>query len=72
MNNTIKFPERRTLRMVKALNAFEAMDNSQLLADEFRLLAETGLDEANFYLGYMYENGNNGLPKDISLALEHV
>jgi TPR repeat protein len=70
MNNIIEFPERRSLRMVKALNAFEAMDNSQLLADEFRLLAEIGLAEANFYLGCMYENGNNGLPEDIPLALE--
>ena len=69
MNNIIEFPESRSLRMVKALNAFDAMDDSQFLADEFRLLAETGLAEANFYLGCMYENGNNGLPEDIPLAL---
>lgn len=70
MNNIIEFPEIRSLRMVKALNAFDAMDDSKLLADEFRLLAETGLAEANFYLGSMYENGSNGLPEDIPLALE--
>ena len=70
MNNIIESPQSRSLRMVKALNAFDAMDDSQLLADEFRLLAETGLAEANFYLGCMYENGNNGLPEDIPLALE--
>lgn len=70
MNNIIESPQSRSLRMVKALNAFDAMDDSQLLADEFRLLAETGLAEANFYLGWMYENGNNGLPEDIPLALE--
>jgi len=70
MNNIIEFPESRSLRMVKALNAFDAMDDSQFLADEFRLLAESGLAEANFYLGYMYENGSNGLLKDIPLALE--
>ena len=70
MNNIIESPQSRSLRMVKALNAFDAMDDSKLLADEFRLLAETGLAEANFYLGCMYENGNNGLPEDIPLALE--
>ena len=33
-------------------------------------LAESGLAEANFYLGCMYEDGSNGLPKDVPLAFE--
>lgn len=63
MNNIIESPQSRSLRIVKALNTFDAMDDS-------KLLAETGLAEANFYLGHMYENGNNRLPEDIPLALE--
>lgn len=70
MKNIIEFPEIRSLRMVKALNAFDTMDDSRFLADEFRLLAETGLAEANFYLGCMYENGSNGLIKNIPLAFK--
>lgn len=57
--------------MAQAIKALDSGDQSINLMDEFRLLAENGFHEADFFLGCMYEDGTNGLSRDIPLALLH-
>jgi TPR repeat protein len=71
MYNIIEFPLNRSMRLEKAIKAFEAGDGSRYLAEEFRSLSKSGFPEASIYLGYLYEDGSNNLPRDVSLAFEH-
>ncbi len=57
--------------MEQAIKAVDAGDDSVGLADEFRSLANDGFPEADYFLGCMYEDGINGLSKDLLLALKH-
>ncbi len=52
----------------KALKAFESHDDATALR-EFRPLAEQGHAGAQFYLGFMYKNGD-GVPQDYKEALK--
>ena len=71
MNNIIEFPTNRSFKMEQAIKAFDAGDDSVELAEEFRSLANDGFPEADYFLGCMYEDGTNGLSKELPLALNH-
>ena len=67
----IEFPRSRPLRLEQAIAAFDAGDDSIKLAEEFKYLANSGYPEADYFLGCMYEDGDNGQPKALPLAFMH-
>lgn len=71
MGSIIEFPRSRPLRLEQAITAFDSGDNSIKLADEFKSLVNSGYPEADYFLGCMYEDGHNGQPKALPLALMH-
>jgi len=71
LSNIIEFPTNRSFKMEQAIRAVDAGDDSMEIADEFRSLANDGYSEADYFLGCMYEDGINGLSKDLPTALKH-
>src|SRR5687768_7633736 len=53
-----------------AIQAFDQGDASEHLYQRFLTLARLGNSEAYFYIGCMYEDGTNSLPRDHGRALE--
>lgn len=71
VDNIIEFPKSRPIRLERAIAAFDAGDDSKELVQEFQSLAERDFAEADYFLGCIYEDGSNGQPKDLPLALAH-
>lgn len=70
-NNVLPFPQADTVRIERAIAAFDRGDQSAALLEEFRLLAERGVKEANYFLGCIFEDGSNGAARDLQKAIEH-
>jgi TPR repeat protein len=52
-----------------AITRFDAGDQSISLKNTFVSLVDQGVDEANYFLGCIYEDGSNGVAKSIPDAL---
>ena len=59
------------VRLEKAIDAFDAGDQSPELFKEFTDLIDRGVKEANYFVGYMYEEGSNGVEKNPAYALHY-
>lgn len=67
--NVVELPSSVEARLEKAIAAFDAGDNSPALLDEFLDLINKGSQEANYYVGMIYEDGTNGAEKNPEFAL---
>lgn len=70
-SNIVEFPQSDRIRLEQAIQAFDNGDSSHRLFEEFMLLANKGLREANYFVGCMYEDGSNGIPKNPESALRY-
>ncbi len=66
--NIINLPVTTDHRLELAIQAFDSGDNSKKLFDEFVDLINMGVKEANYYVGCMYEDGSNGVDKNLEFA----
>jgi TPR repeat protein len=66
--NVVEFPKGDNLRLDQAIEAF-GKDPSPELFERFKSLSQKGMKEADYFLGLMYEDGTNGVPRDLRLAL---
>lgn len=64
----VEFPSSIEARLEKAITAFNAEDNSPALLNEFLDLINKGAKEANYYAGMIYEDGTNGVDKNLEHA----
>jgi len=60
----VKSPATVESRLEAAIRAFDSGDESRELHSEFVDLINKGSKEANYYVGCMYEDGTNGVPKN--------
>jgi len=67
-NNVVELPSSIEARLEKAVAAFDAGDKSSTLLDEFLDLINKGCQEANYYVGMIYEDGTNGAEKNLEHA----
>lgn len=69
VHNVVDLPRNNELRLEQAIQAFDAGDKSPSLFQQFVDLVDKGFKEANYFLGCMYEDGTNGVTKNLSNAL---
>jgi TPR repeat protein len=69
-NNVLAFPQADRIRLDRAIKAFDSGDKSHALYEEFFNLAKKGIREANYFVGCMYEDGSNGVSKNVETALQ--
>ena len=55
-------------RLEAAIEAFDSGDKSRKLFDEFISLIDAGYAEANYFVACMYEDGTNGVSKNLEYA----
>jgi TPR repeat protein len=65
----VEFPNIVGGRLEKAIIAFDSGDRSRALLDEFLELVSKGAQEANYYAGMIYEDGSEGVEKNLESAL---
>jgi len=70
-SNVIEFPKGDQVRLERAIQTFDNGNQLPELFQEFKILADKGLREANYFLGCMCEDGTNGVPKDLQSALRY-
>lgn len=69
-NKTIAFPKNRDQRFEEIVQLFETgYENDKELLKEFISLLDEGCEEANFYIGCIYETGEKGIEKDLEKAI---
>lgn len=52
----------------RAIEAFDRRDKSKELLDTFIKLIDAGFSEANYFVGCMYEDGTNGVTRNLEYA----
>ena len=69
-NNTLQFPQNLDQQLEETIHLYESSyENDKKLLDTFSLLLDEGCEEASFYIGSIYEEGLNGVTKDLEKAL---
>lgn len=66
--NLLLFPISSELRLERAIKSFDLGEGSKKLLDEFLYLINQGLSEANYFVGCIYEDGTNEVPKNLEYA----
>jgi hypothetical protein len=69
-NNTIQYPKPIEHRFEDTVKLFEeGYDNDRDLLNTFISLLDEGYDEANYFIGCIYETGEEGVTKDLDKAI---
>ena len=66
--NLLQFPLTNDIRLESAIKAFDSGDGSKKLLDEFIYLVNEGFAEASYFLGCIYEDGTDEVPKNFENA----